>query len=69
MGLGQVELQAQDGSGNVWVPGTPRWMVHGKREGQTPRCWAGEPPELRDAARLFRQPGKRFPLGEVNKHG
>lgn len=69
MGLGQVELQARDGSGTVCVSGTLGWMVHGRREAQTPQYWAGEPPELKDVARLFRQLGKRFPLGTVNKHG
>lgn len=32
-----------------------------------PRCWTGEPSELKDVARLFQQSGKSFPLGEVNK--
>lgn len=68
MGLGRVQLQARDGSGTVCVPGTPGWMVRGRREAQTLWCGAGEPPELKDVAKLFRQSGKRFPLAEVNKH-
>lgn len=68
-GLDRVELQARDGSGTVCVPGTPGWMMPGERAAPMPRCRAGEPPELKDVAGLFRQSGKRFPFSEVNKHG